>query len=61
VEASEIPLYYSGIPDASMFVMAAVMKAEFLFNVSGICFRLTSCVVSFTSATQGASSLSGNV
>ena len=44
-----------------MFVMTAVMNAKFLFNVSGISFRLTSCAVSFTSATQGASSLSGNV
>jgi hypothetical protein len=44
-----------------MFVMAAVINAEFLFNVSGICFRLPSSAVSFTSATHGASSLSGNV
>jgi len=63
VEASELPLYYTsiGIPDASMFMMAAVMNAKFLLNMGCICFRLISCAVSFTSATQGASLLSGNV
>jgi hypothetical protein len=61
VEASELPLYYIGIPDAAMFMMAAVMNRKFLLNISCIRFRLTSCAVSFTSAKQGASLLSGNV